>query len=146
MGTMRPQYNRSLNWQIPQVEMQSRMQVFSTRNEKKTHLFDPRNSRLSQWGAAMQASLGSMTSSIQGRKTRRIKSRHVCITWILWPTNVPKLPQNHVDTWNHHKDPPDNHHDKAQGEGPHHGVSQPHRLDEPTLRRFILAVHVVLPD
>jgi hypothetical protein len=33
-------------------------------------------------------------SLIQGRKTQRIIVHHAYITWIIWPTNMPKPPPN----------------------------------------------------
>jgi hypothetical protein len=125
--------------------MQIWMQVFSTRKEKKNKPPWPKQFRLSQWGAAMQASPGSRTSSIHGKKTRRIRSHHMCITWILWPTYAPKPPQNHVGIWNHLEDPPESHLEKAQGRRAHPGVDRPHRLAEQPLARLNLVFHVWAP-
>jgi hypothetical protein len=57
----------------------------------------------------------------------------------------PKPPQNHVDTWNRHKDPPASHHEKAQSEGGYQGVDRPLGSVELTLVRLVSPLHVVLP-
>jgi hypothetical protein len=73
----------------------------------------------------MQASPGSMTSSIEERGPQRIRSYHVCITWILWPTRATEPPQTHVYTRNRPQGPLSSHLEKAQAEGAHLGVDRP---------------------
>jgi hypothetical protein len=51
-------------------------------------------STLANEGLPYAKCYGLLMSPIQRREARRIKSQHVCITWILWPTNM----QNRVQT------------------------------------------------
>jgi hypothetical protein len=89
---------------------------------------------------------GSLMSPIQGREARRIRSRHVCITWILCPTNMSKPPPNPVDIWNWLEDPPGSHHAKAQGHWGPQGVGRIDKSAKLTLWPPMRCLHVVTPS
>jgi hypothetical protein len=78
MINIHPQSNKGLYWQFLQVVVYIWMQEISMRDRAKARLILPPHQakplHLSQWGASMQASPGSMTSSIQERGPRQIRN------------------------------------------------------------------------